>query len=86
MKKHFKLIILIFLFPLSIYCQTIAILDTNTKIVIKPKFFGINSFQKDGQNSTTYFMGGFLFAKITEKINISTSSIYLVEKNNELDN
>ncbi len=86
MKKHFKLIILIFLFPLSIYCQTIAILDTNTKIVIKPKFFGINSFQKDGQNSTTYFMGGFLFAKITEKINISTSSIYLVEKNNDLFN
>ena len=86
MKKHFNLLFIIFLFPLSICSQNFTIIDTNRQINIKPSFFGINSFQKDGQSSSMYLVGGALYAKIIDKINISTSSIYLVNKNNYMFN
>ena len=76
MKKHFNLLFLIFLIPFSICSQNFTITDTNRQFTIEPRFFGINSFQEDGASSTMYLMGGGLYAKITDKIHILTSSFY----------
>ncbi len=81
MKKHISFFVFIF-FPLFIYCQTIAILDTNSSIILKPKFYSVNSFEKNTQQNSTYLLGLSFHSRFSENINFSSSVDYLFGNRN----